>query len=558
MTQLFDDKQPTTPALDPGTQRRLAGLDSPPPIPSEFALDGDAQTLTPVVDRGDLVEGEERGTPGERKPLGKLVFVIAVVGGLLGLVLMLTFGVTRTVKQSAQKPGNSPTSESTSAPLVTDDSAALRSQLAFRDQQVKLTQTPPPSPSPEAKDKQEPKPPAQRPARREPAPRVVVRESRAASVAPVPQSQSVQPMILPEPIDPSERWSQLALLGTQGVGEQRLTPTASADIQPVNPLSIPTADDTTTPLQTVLIGRSVTPEYAVPPPPFVAAPDLVAAPSSQEDEPTSEGITPGAQGIIKQQAVGEPTLEDGDAPIELPNNHPVQVASLTPIGTDQPLVVLPGTTVAAQVIVPMTWDLSQARQSETAQGRFMVQLTQDLRTEQGQVALPEGTRLMVQATQVSPSNQLVQAHAIAVMYSAADDRSHIQALPSQALLVVGHDGNPLIAQKLNDLGPVLFQEDLLVGGLSALGRLGEVLNQPSEEFSSAASGETTSTVITRRSRRPDVLSALFDGFGNSVSRRIEQRSQQAIQDQIQQNTIALLPKGTEVLLIVNSDLQVVR
>ncbi len=216
MTQLFDDKQSTTSALDPDTQRRLAGFDLPPPIPSEFVLDGDAQTLTPAVDRGILVEGEERETPGDRKPIDKLVFVIAVVGGLLGLVLMLTVGVTRTVKQGAQKPGNSLTSEPTSAPLVTDDSAALRSQLAFRDQQATLTQSSSPSPSPNAKDKQESKPPAQRPARRESALRMVVRDSRVAS-PPAPQmiSRSApypQAAVPPKPIDPSERWSQLALL----------------------------------------------------------------------------------------------------------------------------------------------------------------------------------------------------------------------------------------------------------------------------------------------------------------------------------------------------------
>ncbi|NES97934.1 MAG: hypothetical protein F6K32_22530 [Desertifilum sp. SIO1I2] len=214
--------------------------------------------------------------------------------------------------------------------------------------------------------------------------------------------------------------------------------------------------------------------------------------------------------------------------------------------------ISPGTTVTAQVKVPMVWDLSAANPNPN-QGRFVVELTQDMVAATGRVAVPKGTQLMVEAQAVSRNHQLVQATAIALIFP---DTGVFETLPDGAIGVSGAGGRPLIAQKSMDVGPDLFREDLLVGGLSALGRAGEILNQPTEEFSSVEGEGSFSRSVTRLRSNPQLLPALLDGFGTSVSRRIEQRSLSNTQATIDQNTIAVLPEGTPVLLIVNSNLQV--
>jgi len=53
-----------------------------------------------------------------------------------------------------------------------------------------------------------------------------------------------------------------------------------------------------------------------------------------------------------------------------------------------------------------------------------------------------------------------------------------QALPPDSLQIRGQDNRPLIAQKLNDVGPEMARQDVLTGLLSSLGRVGSIVNQP--------------------------------------------------------------------------------
>ena len=162
---------------------------------------------------------------------------------------------------------------------------------------------------------------------------------------------------------------------------------------------------------------------------------------------------------------------------------------------------------------------------------------------------------MVQASTVSPDNQLVQASAIAVVYPSRGQTIQ-QTLPEGALLVQGQGAQPLVAQRLNDLGPNLAAEDLLVGSLSALGQAGAVLNQPREDFRSAATGDSTSSTVIRTTRDPSLLGGVLEGFGQTIADRIQQRSEQNTQATIEANTVAVLPEGMAVTVVVNSLLDI--
>jgi hypothetical protein len=82
------------------------------------------------------------------------------------------------------------------------------------------------------------------------------------------------------------------------------------------------------------------------------------------------------------------------------------------------------------------------------------------------------------------------------------------------------------------------------------------LNQPSEEFRSAATGDSTSSTVIRTTRDPSLLGGVLEGFGQTISDRIQQRSEQNTQANIEANTVAVLPEGMAVTVVVNSILEI--
>lgn len=94
--------------------------------------------------------------------------------------------------------------------------------------------------------------------------------------------------------------------------------------------------------------------------------------------------------------------------------------------------------------------------------------------------------------------------------------------------------------------------------LSALGKTGALLNQRTEEFSHAINSDSFSSTTMRRSRQPSLLPALLDGFFNTTAQRLNQRAEQQTQDLIKRNTLAVIPVGTEVSVVINSFFRVNR
>jgi len=609
MTQIFGDGgKPTSDAAsndglsdglsnndlsDKAAQQQLAGLavDSPPVMPDYLPDSAE------LPDGGDSESYEE--TAPAKKPYSKLLFVFSAVGLVIGFVLFIVFGLNRPA-QKVSKPDPNP---SESVPTtVPDQSAPLRSQLAFQDQKRTVGQSAPvpsstPSPTSTSQGKSakaDQKAPRrasraqqqlERRSESSPAPerpvRTVYRSVPAPAPEPAPRRASASSGVAkPEVIDPYERWATLA----SSTGESSVAESGRAS-QPVDPgfatapVSAGQAQVASTPapgaFQTVVVGGSgrtglsSSEPIAVPPSQPTPVPDpvsnsagsLVSLTQSitapQFSEPgTQVALSPGGRGILQRRSPSE--ADDEIVPVE---SIPSDEAEDFEVTADRaPVTVQLGTMVTGEVVVPMVWDLNRKKSGQTNAGRFSIQLSQDLKSGDGQVALPVGTTLIVQATDVSEANQLVQASAIAVVYRDGEGAIMQQPLPLGALLVQGQGGSALMAKKLNDVGPALFREDLLVGGLRALGRAGEVLNQPSQE-SITTTNSSTGEIVTGgtsiiRSRNPELVYGLLDGFGNAISQRIEQRSQQSTQALIQSNTIAVLPQGTQVTVLVNSFFQV--
>lgn len=209
-----------------------------------------------------------------------------------------------------------------------------------------------------------------------------------------------------------------------------------------------------------------------------------------------------------------------------------------------------GSSAQGRVIVPMIWD--EADQSPT-DGRFAVQLTEDMKATDGAIALPSGTILIAEVENVTRPNRLVSQTVVAVVYPDSSGRIHQVPIPPGNLLIRGTDNQPLIAESLFDRGSQIAKTDILVGVLSSLGRVGEIINRPTQETFSQQSGVFgTTTVQTSTKSQPDILAAALQGFFTPIAERLQERSQRTNEELLKQDNVAILPEGTEVSVLVNS------
>ncbi|WP_242045397.1 TrbI/VirB10 family protein [Anabaena catenula] len=425
-------------------------------------------------------------------------------------------------------------SSSTRSEPVLDESAELKSRLAFQDQQQqlkveKVEPVPTKSPSQTSQAKTQPTPPPVRTVQQTISPRTTA--VRVAEPAPnlrryssptsvnSPVSHTV-PRTIQRPVqqaennvDPLQQWNKLASLGQSQIGNSTIAsipenPTATAPTannQTLKTLKSSTPNPQEAELQTVLIGsKSV---------------------DSQAD------LTPGMVGIL--------------------NRTP---ANLVNSSTSSNKDVALGTSVSAKVIMPMIWDEGGRNPND----RFAVELTESLKATDGTEALPAGTVVVAKTIAVGKRNNLVSASAIALVYPNSQGTVKQETIPASTLLIRGNNKRPLIAQKLNDVGSEIAQQDLLVGLLSSLGKVGSIVNQPRTQSSTIVSGGNFNQSTVTTNSDPQIWAAALEGFFSPVSQRLSRRSDQAVQELLQRPNIQFLPEGTEVSVVVNNFLQVAR
>ncbi|MFW9258933.1 TrbI/VirB10 family protein [Nostoc sp. CALU 546] len=465
--------------------------------------------------------------PLAEKPSVRLGSVVALVGIVIGSIALIWFGFLQPkppVKQVIQTPTTSPKDEP-----VLDESAELKSRLAFQDQrqQLKVEPVAAKSPSPTLQNKPKPtpsQPPQAFSPRTTPTSRITpitpVRISQPAPpvvryISPNPVSyQASTPIRQPESnVDPFQQWSQLASLGQSQIGNSKVAETQSevavntqtpTGLKPTARTSISTPEDPG--IQTVLIG-------------------------SKSTDSKTDNLTPGMVGIL--------------------NRTPVATTNLNVNETKE---VALGTSVPGRIIMPMIWDQGGNNQSD----RFAIELTKPLTATDGTVALPAGTVLVTKTVAVGKKNNLVSASAIALIYPDSQGTVKQETIPAETLLIRGRGQQPLIAKKLNDVGTDIAQQDLLVGLLSSLGKVGSIVNQPRTQSSTVVSSGTFNQSTITSNSNPQIWAAALEGFFSPVSERLSRRSDQTVQELLQRPNIQFLPEGTEVSVVVNSFLKVER
>lgn len=451
-------------------------------------LDSEAEQPLIIDRQYQIKEDSPSDTPVEEKPFVRSLFIYGATG--LGILFLLGIWNLMTPKSAPVKIVESTPEkqEEVATPKVD-----YRGKLALRDQKHQLEQAQQQSTSAEVVEPEKPTTatPIQQPTQPQSQPRPQPRVARTAPSHPRPQpAPRPQPVrVEPKPkVNPQQRWAQLSNFG-QGV------PLASSQL----------AKDRTTATKTTFVNN------------MVSSSASVAANASSLS-------SPGSFGILNRQRI-ETNVRD---------KH--QIAY--------------GTTVTAEVSIPLLWDESVSS-SQQPNKRFALVLTEDLIASNGRVALEKGSVVVAESSSVNPGNRLVNANAVAIVYTDKQGRIQQRSLPPQKLTILGKQQQPLIAKGHFDRGGDYAKTDLLVSSLSGLGKVGEVFTQPDSSSSvvTGSFGSSVSTTVNNNNR--EVWAAVLDGFFNPLAERISDRSLRQEVELEKLPNIAVLEVGTEVSIIAN-------
>lgn len=207
------------------------------------------------------------------------------------------------------------------------------------------------------------------------------------------------------------------------------------------------------------------------------------------------------------------------------------------------------TGVIVTPLVQTTVNNSGQTQTPTSNNtRSVARLQEDLRDNYGQVAIPSGTLLAVELASVDGGS-----YAIAYVRGIIKDNTEYP-IGAGAISVAGEGGRPLIARRFQDRGGEIARNDLFGGAVSALGKVGEIMNQPDSE--EEVEDEFTGSILRRSSgNRRNITGALLEGFFGQVSENISQRNQRTTQEIFSRPNVWFIPKGTKLTFNVNQSLE---
>ncbi|MEI2579864.1 TrbI/VirB10 family protein [Scytonema sp. PRP1] len=212
---------------------------------------------------------------------------------------------------------------------------------------------------------------------------------------------------------------------------------------------------------------------------------------------------------------------------------------------EQYLVV--GEQAAATLETPLIW--SSGGRSSNPQPQFVARLTEPLRSNTGEEAIPAGTLLSIEMQGVDPSGRAI-AQVTAILKDGTE-----YPVSSGTIAVLGEGGNPLIANQYHNKGGEIFSLDAGLGLVSGLAKVGEIINQPDVQTSISQSGGGFSSVQTSSNGRRSIGAAFLSGAFGALSEQVKARNQKALQEIIGRPNIWFVKKGTKILITVNRSMQ---
>jgi hypothetical protein len=359
--------------------------------------------------------------------------------------------------------------------------------------------------------------------RYQPPPRPIQTSVPAARTAPMPNAPS--PRFTET--DPTERWQQLARLGSYGtVSPLEETEPAGME-QYATRESIPVAHIAPTSAIPTFSSQASTPSES--PMPEVETPDstvsdpvLIAA--NKEDEDTDLNLEP----EVKRSPPAD-ILHDAEAQILA---EPLQ-----------PPALISGTQASGHLTTPVI--LNAPEQSN----RYSVQLSEPLMDNRGRVAIPAGSELLIQIDAVG-SDRLVQLSAVAAIWEENGYQREV-ILPDQVIQIRGAGGHPLIAQGYGDRGGEIAAMDASEFALGAISRAAELYTRPNSRVQT----NNSSTVITEENPAPNILAGALEGGTDALLDTLSERNQRAREELEARPQVLYLDAGTPVQIFVNTSMQ---
>ncbi|WP_036486849.1 hypothetical protein [Myxosarcina sp. GI1] len=520
--------------------------------PNEASNSNEATSL---IDEKELYKSNNSAL-GAGNPLFRVFAALLVTGSLaLAVIFLWSFWIKITGGSSKPNKATEETEEEApEAAAATEESSEedrLRAQLAFIEQERAVTSEPTPT-QPEPEPTPQPTPePAPQPASTQPTPEPVAR------YRPTPEPQPIE-------TNPLDDWAILASLGatepnsssealkaatqTNDIEESqiavRTTPSNPQsqseiyknDIQPVSSQSDNTNTEQLSPTEPVEIARIAS---------LTIGSGQLASTSPSKSELYSQSLSPASKKTIStgyanklNNLANSGTTSSSSTPTSFQSSSQIKTVPL-------------GTSVSGTVATNIVWSNNTA----SNRTRATLTLTEPLTNQQGEIALPTGSNLIVEVAQID-SNGMTLLDAIAVSYVDKQGQFRQQAVTPGTLLVRGESHQPLIAEAIGDSGGTVLGQDLLIGALGAGDRGFEVLNEPTEQTIVRDDNFYGSSFRSSTRRDRSLVNGALEGAFSTTKERLEARSDRLVEEEIARSKIYQIEAGTPVSIYVNSFLQI--
>ncbi|MCC2693470.1 TrbI/VirB10 family protein [Nodularia sp. LEGE 04288] len=211
-----------------------------------------------------------------------------------------------------------------------------------------------------------------------------------------------------------------------------------------------------------------------------------------------------------------------------------------------------GEFASGELITPLVKEQAtdRSQQSEDRK-RYVARLTEDLKDNEGNVAIASGSLMALEILSVDGASY-AQVQVTSII------RDNIEyPISAGAITVQGDGGRPLIAQQYKDKGGEIAQYDLTVGLVSGLGKVGEIINQP--DIQDEVEDELLDGTIRRRTRvnnsRRNIGGAILEGAFGSLSDIIGRRAETSTREILARPNVWYIPSNTKITFLVNRTLE---
>jgi hypothetical protein len=372
--------------------------------------------------------------------------------------------------------------------------------------------------------------------------------ARPASVS---RSTSAAPSRAAE-VDPMERWQELARLGSYGSIQPESSPQTDkfSNSEQVNrrvlqamqnaPYDVASTAVPTARIAPTSAVQDFQPEFSSRFSPTTTLTESVVPSESENFEPDDRSSAELPQDESAEPAPSEP--DHSSEPIaQMPPPILEEEEARILESDDRQHSLTVGTRAEGELITPVVITGNNA-------DRFTIKLTEPLMDNQGQVAFPEGTELVVQVDSVAETGQ-VHLSAIAATWLIDGQQGEL-LLPPSAIQIRGKGGEPLVAEHFEDRGDEIAGMDAGQFLLGAAGRAAQLYTRSGSQIQTRGS----STLITEENPDPNILAGLVEGGTDAVLESIQERNQRAIEQMEELPDIRFIDAGTEVEIFVNQSM----